>query len=78
MFCFTRYDKVIVIEAILFRALESGMQQSDPKRLQFSVFSLVLLVYSSGHKNEQLKLMLLRRLKWRAVARSSTLASVNL
>ena len=50
MFCFTRYDKVIVTEAILFRALESAMQHSDFKRLQFSVFSLVLLVYSSGHK----------------------------
>ena len=50
MFCSTRYDKVIVMEAILFRALESAMQHSDFKRLQFSVFSLVLLVYSSGHK----------------------------
>ena len=76
MFCFTRYDKVIVMEAILFRALESAMQQSDFKKLQLSVFSLVLL--QQWAQNEQLKLMLLRRLKWRAVARSSTLASVNL
>lgn len=76
MFCSTRYDKVIVMEAILFRALESAMQQSDFKKLQLSVFSLVLL--QQWAQNEQLKLMLLRRLKLRAVARSSPLTSVNL
>ena len=76
MFCSTRYDKVIVMEAILFRALESAMKQSDFKKLQLSVFSLVLL--QQWAQNEQLKLMLLRRLKLRAVARSSPLTSVNL
>ena len=76
-FCFIKYDMVIAVEALLFITLESTTQQDDLRNFD-SLPSLCPVLLQRHVQSGQLKQMLLRRLKWGAVARGSTLAWVNL